>query len=229
VTELPINKIIFEAITGESPFFAYLLALMVSLLFAFWGHAVGSHARFGQIKKYFPVHLGTAALVILTLAGLAYVRIFIFSDPGETELGGSGPMLGRFLLENMDVRAIGVLFLLLNILLVIVAGILAYESHDPDIEYHSANRQYQRWSRKTAALTEKRERAKSRYTRRPKVLIDNCQELLHHYRAANLEARTNRTTPQVWLDKSPERLISIDMFDFQLMDNEMGGDNAESS
>ena len=216
LVELPLNRIVFVGMTGESELMGWLLAFLVSLFLAIVGHIIGVDVRhYGFMRGRWLLQSTLILFAVCVLAGIAYVRVFIFSDPGGA---GSAPLLDKYLTENIDVRVLAMLFMILNALLVVIAGWLAHESHDQDEQYQALFRQYRKWARKARKLAARREHKRATYVREASILVENAQELITIYRQENVHAREPAVTPRIWAERRPESLISMNKYNFRLKD-----------
>ena len=168
-----LNRIVFVGMTGESELMGWLLAFLVSLFLAIVGHIIGVDVRhYGFMRGRWLLQSTLILFAVCVLAGIAYVRVFIFSDPGGA---GSAPLLDKYLTENIDVRVLAMLFMILNALLVVIAGWLAHESHDQDEQYQALFRQYRKWARMARKIAARSGRKRATFVREASILIENSR------------------------------------------------------
>ena len=214
LVELPVNQAALYSL-GEGLLFTTILAALLGVVLMIFAHIWGMTAR------HRGMNLGTVVGVLLTIgviAGMAYLRVKFFMHPAD------GDDLLTPALRDTDPRALTALFATMNTLFVFVGMWLSFLAHDEDEHYERIEQDFN--AKQTVATTLQSERAKAHARAKSEAVdfIELIHGLINIYRRHNLAARSNHVVPGAWQTHTPESLLAIKSFDFELKDNELGSD-----
>lgn len=177
--EANINRLAFELFFGEGAAWNLVTAGLVGALLMFMSHYVGSWIRYlGENKNL--VVLAARALGIILVTALAGALIFFIAKmrqgyaifiEGEREAEqGLGELLRGGTIDipvlqevlQIPLRGDGMLLFLMNVVIFVVAVILAFARHDPHPDYEPLHTKRARAARNLAKLQQKFEQEAAR-------------------------------------------------------------------
>lgn len=210
--EFPLNSIIFD-LFGEAKALTYLMSASIALIIPLSAHFVGIFLKRepfknGWLNTQSILLLSAIVIPCLVLGFIAYMREKYFEATGVQEILGI----------EMEPVIIMITFLGINLLIFLVASLLSYFHHDPELqqrrqELKAAEEEFKEESKDLGHFLALERTTQRRYNdirqlrqnewdkKRQQALETRAiiERLIQHYRKHNLRRRDNPQQPKSFL------------------------------